>query len=339
MSGWAQAGGIAAAGAAILPAFSWLVGRAVERRLPPQGRFMQIDGHRLHYLDLPGPAGEGAGPPIVMIHGLGGQTRNFTHSLTGRLAGRHRLVVVDRPGSGHSGRPRGGAVGLRAQAALIARLVAALDLGQPLVVGHSLGGAVALAMALEHPRAVGALALLAPLSLVEERPPAEFRALAVRSATLRALLSWTLATPLAMLAGRALARRIFAPDPLPADFATAGGGLLGLRPRAFRAASADMVAINDDLPGMVARYRQLALPVAVLFGTEDRILDHRRHGLALKAHIPQLDLSLVPGGHMLPVAAAETAAAWITEKAVRLRGQEARVIPPPALPVFVRNGQ
>ena len=131
----------------------------MERRLPPQGCFIDVDGHRLHYLDL------GAGPPIVMIHGLGGQVRNFTHSLTGRLAGRHRLIVVDRPGSGYSSRPRGGAVGLRAQAAILARLVERLELGRPLLVGHSLGGAVALAMALDHPRAVGGLALLAPLTL------------------------------------------------------------------------------------------------------------------------------------------------------------------------------
>ena len=78
-----------------------------------------------------------------------------------------------------------------------------------------------------------------------------------------------------------------------------------------------MVAIADDLPGMVARYPGLDLPVAVLFGTEDRILDHRRHGLALKESIPALDLALLPGGHMLPVAAADQAAEWIGKIAAR----------------------
>jgi alpha-beta hydrolase superfamily lysophospholipase len=64
----------------------------VGKALPPQGQFIDIEGTRIHYVD------RGQGPAIVMIHGLGGQLRNFTHSLLDRLADEFRVVVIDRPG-------------------------------------------------------------------------------------------------------------------------------------------------------------------------------------------------------------------------------------------------
>ena len=114
----------------------------VERSLPPLGRFIEIDGTRIHYLD------QGQGPVIVLIHGLGGQMRNFTHSLLGRLTNEFRVILIDRPGSGYSTRSPRTSAGLKAQGELMAKFIDALHLQRPLVVGHSLGGAVALATAM-----------------------------------------------------------------------------------------------------------------------------------------------------------------------------------------------
>ena len=71
----------------------------VETNLPPRGKFIDIDGVRLHYID------KGSGPTLLLIHGLAGQVLNFTHSLLSRLTHDFRVVILDRPGSGYSLRP------------------------------------------------------------------------------------------------------------------------------------------------------------------------------------------------------------------------------------------
>ncbi len=84
-----------------LVGFAAYTARRVETADPPRGRFLELDGCRIHYID------EGAGPPLFLIHGLGGQLRNFTYALVGRLSDEFRVIAVDRPGSGYSTRPSG----------------------------------------------------------------------------------------------------------------------------------------------------------------------------------------------------------------------------------------
>jgi pimeloyl-ACP methyl ester carboxylesterase len=80
-----------------------------------------------------------------------------------------------------------------------------------------------------------------------------------------------------------------------------------------------MVAVNDDLPGMVARYPSLSLPVSILFGTDDGILDYRSHGTTLQNKVAGVELKLLPGrGHMLPVTAPDETADWIRATARKL---------------------
>src|SRR5262245_21622381 len=154
--------------------FTARTARKVEAALPPRGRFIAIGGERMHYVDT-----GGAGPAIVMIHGLAGNLLHFDYALAGRLAGEFRLILVDRPGSGHSTRAAGANASLTAQADAIAKLIGALGLTRPLVVGHSLGGAVALALALDHPDCVGGLALIAPLTHAQEEVSPVFRTLLI----------------------------------------------------------------------------------------------------------------------------------------------------------------
>jgi len=303
--------GVAAAALGASALFTARTARRVTRELPPRGRFVDLDGGRLHYLDL------GSGPPIVMIHGLGGQTAHFTHSLTDRLKDDFRLVVVDRPGAGHSPRAADAPANVRAQAASIAGLIRHLALERPLVVGHSLGGAVALALALDHPDAVGGLALIAPLTHPQDEVPDAFRGLAIRSPAVRRFVAATVATPAAIATRDKVLAHVFGPDPVPDDFGTAGGGLLGLRPSAFYHTSTDLVAASEDLPAMVERYGTLAVPVAVLYGRDDRILSPQAHGEALRGRVPDLRLDVVDGGHMLPITAPDATAAWIRDVARR----------------------
>lgn len=286
--------------------------RKVEAALPPRGKFMQIDGERIHYVD----AG-GAGPDLVMIHGLAGNLMHFTYALADKLTGDFRVVIVDRPACGYSERPDGAPADLKAQAATLAKFIRTLGLKQPLIVGHSLGGALSLAIALDHPDCAGGLALIAPLTHVPDKIPDVFKGLVIRSPTLRKVIAWTLATPLGILRGEQALKEVFGPEPAPADFPIRAGGLLGLRPKAFCSASSDAVLAEYVLPNYVARYSSLALPMGMLFARGDRLLDYRAQGEAMKATCPALDLELIDGGHMLPMTAPDRCAAMIRRVAAQ----------------------
>src|SRR5260221_7236007 len=115
--------------------FSANTARKVEAAVPPSGQFMEIDGQRLHYIDT-----RGNGPAIVMIHGLGGTLRNYTYALVDKLSGEFRVIAVDRPGSGYSVRPDDARARVGAQADTLAKFWRALELNQPLLLGHWLVG-------------------------------------------------------------------------------------------------------------------------------------------------------------------------------------------------------
>ena len=296
-----------------LVAFTWRTARKVEAALPPKGRFLDVAGTRLHYVEA------GEGPPILLIHGLGGQLLNFAGEGLAPLARDHRVIALDRPGSGYSRRPFTASAALGAQAETVAGFIRALGLQRPLVVGHSLGGALALTLALNHPDSVGGLALLAPLTSVQDHVPAPFRRLVLRSRLVRLLVAWTIATPMAIRNRDEVLDTVFGPDPVPRDFPLVNGGMLSLRPAAFFSASTDLTAINHDLPGLVARFGSIKVPVGILFGAADRVLDPTANGRAMQDVLPDLDLELVEGaGHMIPVTAPDRTLAFIRRMADRV---------------------
>ena len=289
-----------------LAGWSAYVGRKAEEMVPAEGAFAAVPGARLHYVDLNPEAG---GPAIVMVHGLMGQLRNFSHSLAGRLAADHRVILVDRPGWGHSllDGPR---PGIAAQAGMIAALIEQLGLDRPLLVGHSMGGAVSLALGLDRPELVRGLALIAPLTQVVETVPPPFKGLLAPPA-LRPLLAWTVAVPVGLRKGPETAAAIFAPDPVPADFALAGGGALALRPKSYMAGSFEIRAAPAEMAALVPHYGEMRVPVAILYGRADAVLDPALNGEKTAAEIPGATLDLIEGGHMLPVTHAGATEAWL----------------------------
>ncbi len=303
-------GGVAAI-AGGLAAFAGINARIAERRAPRDGRMIDLDGARLHYVDI------GSGPTIVMVHGLGGQIRNFTHSLTERLAGDFRIILLDRPGSGYSVAAQDGQQGLRAQAALIAQFLRKLNVDRSLLVGHSLGGALSLALAVEQPETIAGLALISPLSQPLGATPKAFSALEIDKPWLRHAIAWSLAAPMAKLTRTRMRELLFGPDPIPDDFDSRGGGGLTLRPSAFSAASAEVCWGTDELIELSARYAELEMPVGIVFGRGDRILAAEEHGERTAAAIDEAELLLIDGGHMIPITKPDAIADW-------LRGQAAR---------------
>lgn len=280
----------------------------VEAQLPPQGRFVDVPGARLHVVE------QGSGPPVVLIHGLMGNLCHFTYGMTETLSRRFRTIAVDRPGSGYSVRLPGAGADLPTQADAIVALLDTLKLERPpVVVGHSLGGALALCIAQRHPAKVAGLALLAPLTHPVGSVPKAFEGLKVRPDVLRRLIGWTLAVPVALRTMHQVLASVFGPEAAPADFTTRGGGLLGLRPSHFVAACQDLQGVGegDGVDRQVAGYASMKLPVRVLFGRDDQILDPAVHGLALPKALPGASCELMAGGHMIPITAAPVCAEFV----------------------------
>lgn len=277
--------------------FTFIIARRVELGLPAEGRFVTIMGNRIHYVE------QGSGPEtLLLVHGLGGVSANFSYAMLGELAKDYRVVAIDRPGSGYSLRARQASAGLAVQADVLAGIIDALQLGRPLLVGHSLGGAVVLATALRHPEKVRGLSMIAPLTHVPASGPSEvFAALAIRQSWLRRLFAWTLMVPLSLRRREQVLDVVFGPEPAPADFPIRGGGALGLRPSHYISASRDLVALEHVLPQLQQRYGDLRVPVRILYGRDDRILDPQEQGQAMVERFPDMQLELVDGGHMLPV--------------------------------------
>jgi len=309
-----------------LAAFTARTARRVEKTLPPPGRFIDIDGANIHYVDA------GAGPPLVLIHGLSGQHGNFTHSLLERLKSNYRVIILDRPGSGYSKRPRGASGALAEQARTIARLIEALELERPLIIGHSLGGAIALAVAVNHPEQVAGLALLAPVTHQPDQVPPLFRPLVIRSPFMRSLVARTLATPLSIVNRDLVLDAAFGPQPAPRDYGTKGGGLLNLRPTSFIGASHDLIALTDE-NDLTARYGDIKVPVGILYGTADRLLDPTAHVKAVTAKLPDADCELIEGaGHMILICHADRCVQFIARMARRAAAANAGATRPAKAP-------
>ena len=289
-------------GVVLFAAFS---NKKAEQLLPPAGSFAKLGSTRLHYVD------QGQGPAIVMIHGIAGNLQNFTYGLATPLAQTHRVICIDRPGYGYSKRSSNADASLEAQADTIVSLLDHLQIDSAVFVGHSLGGSISMAAAQRHPDRVKALALIAPLTHLPDAHLPAFKALDVPSPLIRYILGWTLAIPGTLYRMSLSLKFIFGPERAPRDFAIRGGGILSLKPQTFITASSDIQNALRSMPAIEAAYGNMKTPIHVLFAHEDRILDCKQNGEDLPSRIPGAQITLVSGGHMLPVTQVELCVQFI----------------------------
>ena len=286
---WMAATAVALAAAAVV---ANRAAAKAERDYPPKGRFVNANGIKLHVLE------EGEGAPVVFIHGNGAMIDDMLISgIFGQTAARHRAIAFDRVGFGHTARPRGTAWSAREQAALLPALFSELGITRPIVVGHSWGTLVALALAIDHPECVGGLVLASgyyfptvrldtAMSFMSTVPVAGD----VINHTLSPLLGWLLA-PL-------LIKPMFSPKEVPARFQSRFPIPMTLRPGQIRAFSEDTVNLPLSARELCGRYHEIACPVAIIAGDADQIVEHEQ-ATRLHAAIKQSTLDIVQGdGHM-----------------------------------------
>ncbi|WP_264048280.1 alpha/beta fold hydrolase [Methylobacterium flocculans] len=267
--------------------------REAERRTPPIGDFMTVDGVRLHYIV------RGRGQPLVLIHGNGTMIQDFLVSgIVDELAKRYCVIIFDRPGYGYSSRPRG-LWTPRAHATLYEKALERLGVSKAVVLGHSWGSLVAVALALQAPGLVRSLVLASGYyyptlraDVILASPPA--------IPGLGDVLRYTVSP----LVGRALMpgmiKGMFAPAPVPERFEREFPKEMMLRPLQLRASAEDAALMTPVTIELQEHYRELKLPVVIIAGADDQIADVGRQSERLHHALPQSEFIVVPGmGHMI----------------------------------------
>jgi pimeloyl-ACP methyl ester carboxylesterase len=286
-------GAAAAAALAALALANHAAARRAERRHPPRGGFVEVDGVRLHYTD------RGAGQPIVLVHGNAVSGDDWdTSGVAGQLLETNRVIVFDRPGFGHSARPRGRLWTAMEQAELLHKALKRLGVERPVVVGHSWGAIVALSLAARHPADTAGLALLSGYYFWTLRPDVLLvtaGAIPVLGDVLRHTVSPWLGRLLMPLQKRAM----FSPAPVTARFRREYSDAMALRPSQIRATSMDGALMIPGALSLRRHYDDLRMPVLIMAGAGDKVV-RKRSAERLHASIPGGVLRILEGaGHMV----------------------------------------
>lgn len=264
----------------------------VEKLWPPQGRFVEAEGARVHVVER-GPAN---GPRVLLLHGANANARELLGPLAA-LEADHRLVAMDRPGYGYSSRLRD-AQRIGVQAKIVARVLEQTGSGPAVIVGHSLGVSVALRVALERPDLVRGLVLLSPASHPWPWRNAWWVTLAARP-VIGPLFVWTLVPLLAPLMSPAGIANVFAPAPVPPGYAQDSGVALAFRPRAFRSSARDVDAANAEFAAQAPNYPDIHMPTAIITTDKDRVVSPKIHARALSQELSAAEMVTAAGaGHM-----------------------------------------
>jgi pimeloyl-ACP methyl ester carboxylesterase len=267
--------------------------KAAERNNPPTGQFLEVDGVRLHY------SVRGSGTPLVLLHGNGSMIQDFESSGLIDLAAReYRVIAFDRPGFGHSERPRSVVWTPAAQAELLRSALDRLGIQQAIVLGHSWGASVAVALGLKYPEMVQGLVLASGYYYPSFRP--DVVALSAPAAPLVGdILRYTVSPIAGRLMWPRLMAKIFGPRAVPEKF-EGFPKEMALRPSQIRAAAAESALMIPDAFQFSGDYAKLKMPVVIIAGDEDRLVDTDAQSFRLHADIPRSKFHRVFGnGHMV----------------------------------------
>lgn len=271
---------------------------------PSVFRFITVDETRLRYLDV------GSGQPVVLLHGNGSMIEDFLSCGVMEHAAAGRFIAFDRPGFGYSERPRSRSWGPFEQATLLLRTLAQLGIERPIIVGHSWGTLVAMAMALKSPNYVAGLVLLSGYYYPVPRTKTIVFPTCFPFAD--GVLRQTVVPFVRRLMAPDAIRRVFAPCAVPDRFRRAYSLALAMRTSQMQAVEEETAMLPDAANMFCPLYRELSVPVRLLAGSDDRIVDTLMHSSRLHQELPNSTFHRVPDcGHMVHHAAPEKVAAAI----------------------------
>ncbi len=313
---YAIAGLSVGAGLAISAIVNAGLARKAERDNPPAGRFVDVDGVRLHYVE------RGAGDPLVLLHGNGSMIQDFESSgLVEMAAAKYRVIVFDRPGYGHSERPRHVVWTPQAQAELIQGALAQIGVSRATVLGHSWGASVAVALAAKYPSMVAALVLASGYYYPSVR--ADVVALSGPAVpVIGDLVRYTLSPILSRMLWPLFLAKIFGPAPVPAKF-RGFPKEMSFRPSQIRASAAESALMIPDAFAARGHYAALRMPVVIIAGEDDRLIDIDDQSARLHRDIAQSAFRRLRGvGHMVHQTATGAVMSAIDEAARSARSRQ-----------------
>lgn len=278
---------------------------------PPEGQMLDVGGVLVHAVVM------GEGPDLVLIHGTAGNWRDMTLTLAPMLATRYRVIVFDRPGLGHTGTPAPGGTSITDQARILADAARQLGAERPLVMGHSYGGTVGLAWAVDMPDRMAALISVAAPSIPWDSGLSALHKVSSRPLG-RALVVPAITAFVSDVQVSKTLDTIFAPQPVPEGYARDVASALSLRRASLTATGQQRANLLGEVRAMEPCYPQITVPVELLHGTEDQVVSHALHSDPLAPRIPGANYVTRPGmGHMLQHVDADAVVAAIDRAAAR----------------------
>ena len=250
-------------------------------------------GARLHYVE------RGAGDAVALLHGNGSMIQDFESSgLIDQIAENNRVIVFDRPGFGHSTRPRSVLWTPDAQAELLRVALAQLAVSSAIVLGHSWGASVTVAMGLKYPGLVRGLVLASGYYY----PTARVDAIAMGAPAwpvVGDILSHTVSPLMSRAIWSLMLRKIFGPRAVPKKF-DAFPKEMAVRPSQIRASAAESALMIPDAFMLRDQYADLKMPVVIIAGEDDKLIDVDSQSARLHSDISQSRFHKLAGnGHMI----------------------------------------
>ncbi|MGB0505311.1 MAG: alpha/beta fold hydrolase [Pikeienuella sp.] len=264
-----------------------------ETAYPPSGKFMTVDGLKVHYVD------QGSGPTVILIHGANSSLLDWTFTMMAKLTPNYRVIAFDRPGFGYSDRIAIDGANPETQAKLLSRAAYKLGVNQAVIVGHSLGGSLAASWALNDPAQVAGIAMLAGATFPWGGDGVWMYGLGANP-NYSSLVSTFARSYVDDDRRKQFLTEVYFPnEPIPGYLEHIGIDL-SLRPDNFRWNAEDIANLNDHLDRISTRYTQLNTRIEIIHGEQDPTVLASVHAVPLWYAAPDANLTLLPDvGHMV----------------------------------------
>ena len=287
----------------------------------PTESFVNVENIKVRYVEA------GTGSAVVLIHGNAGSVDDFDFKSLGLLCRDHRVIAVDRPGHGKSERPSDVDAKLQYQTRLLHETLSHLGVTRPVLVGHSWGGSLALAYAVEYPAELSAIVLLAPAAYSDGGPD-QF---------MRAVIKTPVIGDVSLFVGRAIfgehmlkkeLQKAFYPDSVPEEYLRHASSSW-LRHKQVRAILEDEYSLDKDLKKVSKHYGEIRIPVVIVTGDHDKVVSAKQNAYRLKTLIANSQLiELKNTGHEVPQTHPESIVSAVTLISNSSSGIRSQVKPP-----------
>jgi len=273
---------------------AYIASRVAHDHPQAQSKFVNVEGSNLHFVI------RGADRPVVLLHGNPGSCHDWGRLYGPLAASRYQAFAFDRPGHGHSDRPNhNGAITVEVQARMLCAALDELRVERPILVGHSWGGALALAYALSYPRDVSGLVLLAP-AIYESKDGVSFLSKLPAWPVIGDVVNFLFTPLIGAWLVRTDLEKAFSPDAVPKNYLRHTLAEWTV-PKKVKWYSVDDALLNESLPKLSPRYSELNVPTAIVTGDSDLIVPAQENAHRLHQALPGSELIVLEKtGHQIP---------------------------------------